>query len=87
MNKNKEQCLLSIVLCGRNDNYMGHFKYNPVQDILNIFKVVSYFTGFTRYAGEVAREQIVQTSQNVKELILMKEMVDEAINIRKSTEI
>ena len=40
-----------------------------------------YFTRFTRYASEVAKEQIAQTSQKVKELNLMKEMVDEAINI------
>jgi len=40
-----------------------------------------YFTGFTRYASEIATEQIAQTPQKVKELNLMKEMVDEAINI------
>jgi len=40
-----------------------------------------YFTGFPRYASEVSKEQIERTSQNVKELNLMKEMVDEAINI------
>ena len=40
-----------------------------------------YFTGFSRYASEVAKEQIKQTPQKVKELKLMKEMVDEAINI------
>lgn len=40
-----------------------------------------YFTGFPRYSSEVAKEQIEQTPQKVKELNLMKEMVDEAINI------
>ncbi|MBI4620208.1 MAG: kinase [Desulfobacterales bacterium] len=40
-----------------------------------------YFTGFPRYASEVAKKQIEQTPQKVKELSLMKEMVDEAINI------
>jgi len=40
-----------------------------------------YFTRFTRYASEVAKEQIEKTPQKIKELNLMKEMVDEAINI------
>lgn len=40
-----------------------------------------YFIGFQRYASEVAKEQIAQTPQKVRELNLMKEMVDEAINI------
>jgi len=40
-----------------------------------------YFTGFPRYASEVSKEQIVQTPNKIKELNVMKEMVDEAINI------
>jgi D-glycero-alpha-D-manno-heptose-7-phosphate kinase len=40
-----------------------------------------YFTGFPRFASEVSKEQIAQTPQKVKELNLMKEMVDEAVNI------
>lgn len=40
-----------------------------------------YFTGFPRYASEVAKEQILQTPHKVNELRLMKDMVDEAINI------
>jgi D-glycero-alpha-D-manno-heptose-7-phosphate kinase len=40
-----------------------------------------YFTGFPRYASEVSKEQIVQTPKNIKELTVMKEMVEEAINI------
>lgn len=40
-----------------------------------------YFAGFPRYASEVAKEQIKQTPKKVKELTMMKEMVDEAINI------
>ena len=40
-----------------------------------------YFTGFPRYASEVSKEQIVQTPKKFKELNVMKEMVDEAINI------
>jgi D-glycero-alpha-D-manno-heptose-7-phosphate kinase len=40
-----------------------------------------YFTGFPRYASAVSKEQIEQTPKKVKELNLMKEMVDEAINI------
>lgn len=40
-----------------------------------------YFTGFPRYASEVSKEQVLQTPQKVRELHLMKDMVDEAINI------
>ena len=40
-----------------------------------------YFTGFPRYANEVSKEQIEKTPQKIKELKLMKGMVDEAINI------
>lgn len=40
-----------------------------------------YFTRFPRYASEFSKEQIERTPQKVKELNLMKEMVDEAINI------
>ncbi|MFH1940938.1 MAG: kinase [bacterium] len=40
-----------------------------------------YFTGFPRYASEVANEQIAQTPKKIRELSLMKEMVDEAITI------
>ena len=40
-----------------------------------------YFTGFPRYASEIAKEQIEKTPQKIKELKLMKEMVDEAIDI------
>ncbi|MBI4855217.1 MAG: kinase [Acetobacterium woodii] len=40
-----------------------------------------YFSGYSRYASEVSKEQIERTPQKVKELNLMKEMVDEAINI------
>ena len=40
-----------------------------------------YFTGFPRYASKVSKEQILQTPQKIRELTLMKEMVDEAIGI------
>lgn len=40
-----------------------------------------YFTGFPRYASTVSKEQILQTPQKIRELTLMKEMVDEAIGI------
>lgn len=40
-----------------------------------------YFTGFSRRASEIAKEQIKQTPKKVKELKLMREMVDEAVNI------
>lgn len=44
-----------------------------------------YFTGFPRYASEIAKEQIEKTPQKIKELNLMKDMVDEAINILSGT--
>lgn len=44
-------------------------------------RLLFYFTGFPRYASEVAREQIKNTSSNINELLLMKEMVDEALDI------
>src|SRR3989338_607927 len=47
-----------------------------LQDNLMLF-----FTGFSRYASDVAGEQIKKISEKKKELQLMKEMVDEAINI------
>ncbi len=40
-----------------------------------------YFTGFSRYASEIAREQIVSTSERLVELQRMREMVGEAMNI------
>ena len=40
-----------------------------------------YFTGFSRIASKVAKAQIKNTPQKKRELILMYQMVDEAINI------
>ena len=40
-----------------------------------------FFTGFPRNASDIAGEQIKQTSNKKKELKIMKEMVEEAINI------
>lgn len=40
-----------------------------------------YFTGFSRYASEVAGEQIKRIPENLKELTAMKEMVNTAIDI------
>jgi len=42
-----------------------------------------YFTGFSRIASEVAKIQIKNTPQKTKELSLMYQMVDEAIDIMK----
>jgi D-glycero-alpha-D-manno-heptose-7-phosphate kinase len=67
---------------GKND---GHFvqtiplnkeKLQYLQECL-----LFYFTGFSRYASEISQEHIAQIPQKIKELNLMKEMVDEAINI------
>lgn len=40
-----------------------------------------YFTGFPRFASDMAKEQIKQTPNKLKELNTMREMVDEAIAI------
>lgn len=43
--------------------------------------VVLYFTGFSRYASDVAKTQIESTQEKQKELQTMYDMVDEAIRI------
>ena len=40
-----------------------------------------FFTGLSRTASEIAGEQIKKTPEKNKELIRMKEMVDEAVDI------
>jgi len=44
-------------------------------------RMLFYFTGFPRFASDIAREQIEKISQKLKELHAMKAMVDEAIKI------
>lgn len=48
---------------------------NRLQSCLMLF-----FTGFSRYASEVAAEQNKNTTKNHNQLLLMKEMVNESIN-------
>jgi len=40
-----------------------------------------YFTGFSRHASEIAKEQVVNTQDRLRELGRMREMVGEALNI------
>ena len=40
-----------------------------------------FFTGFSRHASEIAKDQIENTPQRWKELTLMYQMVDEAVKI------
>jgi D-glycero-alpha-D-manno-heptose-7-phosphate kinase len=40
-----------------------------------------FFTGFSREASEIAKEQIKSTPDKKKELFAMRQMVDEAVNI------
>lgn len=47
--------------------------------------LMMFFTGFSRIASDIAAEQIEKTPSKGKELILMKGMVDEAINILNSS--
>lgn len=49
---------------------------NELQDHLMLF-----FTGFSRSASEIASEQIKQTQNREKQLILMHKLVDEAIDV------
>lgn len=51
-------------------------KYQLLQDHLMLF-----FTGFSRTASEIAREQIKKTPERKKELGMMANMVDESIDI------
>lgn len=44
-------------------------------------RLLFYFTGFPRYASEVSKEQIKNTPNKIRELLLMKDMVDEALDI------
>jgi len=44
-------------------------------------RMLFYFTGFSRFASDIAREQVENISQKLKELHAMKAMVDEAIEI------
>ena len=48
--------------------------------------ILFYFTGFSRYSNEIAREQIERTPNRLKELKLMSGMVDEAANILNGRE-
>ena len=43
-----------------------------------------FFTGFSRISSDVAAEQIRQTQSNIEELLTMKQMVCEALNILNS---
>lgn len=45
-----------------------------------------FFTGFSRTASEIAKTQIKNTPQKTKELMLMREMVDSAIDILNKKE-
>jgi len=53
-------------------------KLEHLQDHLMLF-----FTGFSRIAAHIAQEQIDQTPFKIRELSMMKEMVDEATEILK----
>ena len=55
---------------------IGPEKINMLQSHLMLF-----FTGFSRTASDIAREQIKQTPSKEKELTIMKPMDDEAVNI------
>ena len=46
--------------------------------------IVLFFTGLSRTASEIAETQIRETKNKIQELNLMKEMVDNAINILHS---
>lgn len=47
-------------------------------------KFMLFFTGLSRYASEIAGEQIQNTHKNKNELIIMRELVDEAYKVLTS---
>lgn len=53
------------------ENYLSNFEN----------KFMLFFTGISRYASEVAKDQIQNTSKNRNELSNMRELVDEAYNV------
>lgn len=55
---------------------VGPEKMNLLQSHLMLF-----FTGFSRTASDIAKEQIRLTPSKEKELMAMRQMVDEAVNI------
>ncbi|MBI4062703.1 MAG: kinase [Elusimicrobia bacterium] len=56
-------------------------RLNALQDHLLL-----YFTGISRTASEIAKEQIKKTKEKKRELTLMREMVDESISILTGTQ-
>lgn len=58
---------------------IGQEKLNLLQNHLMLF-----FTGFSRNASDIAGEQIKKTPSKQQELRVMREMVDEAVNILNS---
>lgn len=57
-----------VILCG---DRLNHLKNH----------LMFYFTGFSRIASEIAKEQIENTDKKKRELSAMQEMVDEALSI------
>lgn len=55
---------------------LGQDKLQQLQNHL-----MFYFTGFSRYASEIAKKQIEHTKKNRSELSTMYQMVDESLNI------
>lgn len=43
--------------------------------------LILFFTGISRTASEIAKTQIIESKNKTKELAIMKDMVDEAVNI------
>jgi D-glycero-alpha-D-manno-heptose-7-phosphate kinase len=77
---------LNKILFSRNDKIMvepvilGPEKMIEFQDHLML-----YFTGFSRFACEIAKEQIRETKNRAKELHQMRGMVDEGLSILTGT--
>ena len=65
------------------------FKITPVtisREKLNLLQdhLMFYFTGLSRFATEIAKEQIENTHKKKRELTIMHQMVDEALRILNS---
>lgn len=61
---------------------IGKERLKQLQDCLML-----YFTGFSRYASEIAKEQINNTLNKRNELRIMHQMVDEAISILNNSKV
>jgi D-glycero-alpha-D-manno-heptose-7-phosphate kinase len=64
----------------------GEIEVNPIiipQERMQSFEssLMLYFTGLSRFASEIAEEQVNNTSLNIRKLDKMKDLVDQAVQV------